>query len=196
MSKNAIFLSHLWPPYQSNLLTTSEPPSAPTGASPLSPRRTSAHFAEVRRGGGGGATVRAKRSPGEGKAERRKLPNRTQWVNWNPTRRDWPNPGSGFCVVASNGGTKRKQPVLRPGDRALKCTGSPRPSRYRSGGQHQGAVKARHRGSTGVPEQGKGTLGFSGNLGEPQDPCGPKTGNGVRPVNNPLARRLRTSRPA
>ena len=29
---------------------------------------------------------RDKRSPGEEEAERWKLPDRTQWVNWNPTR--------------------------------------------------------------------------------------------------------------
>jgi hypothetical protein len=45
-------------------------------------------FAQVRlmKAGDGIATVRAKRSPGEEEAERQKLPNRTQWVNWNPTR--------------------------------------------------------------------------------------------------------------
>ena len=31
-------------------------------------------------------TDRDKRSPGEGETERRKLPDGTQWVNWNPTR--------------------------------------------------------------------------------------------------------------
>src|SRR5512139_3659481 len=61
---------------------------------------------------------RAKRSPGEGEAERPKLPDRTQWVNWNPTRERLATPGSEFCVVASDGGTKRKQPELRPCDRA------------------------------------------------------------------------------
>ncbi len=62
----------------------------------------------------------AKRSPGEGEAERRKLPDRTQWVYWNPTRERLAIPGSEFCVVVREGGTKRKQPVLRPCDRAPK----------------------------------------------------------------------------
>ena len=137
----------------------------------------------------------AKRSPGEGEAERRKLPNRTQWVHWNPTRERLATPGSEFCVVASDGGTKRKQPVLRPCDRAPKYTWSLRPSSFRVGGQHRGAVKARHRGSAGVREHGIGTMGFSGNLGEPQVPCGPNTGMWVEPVNNTQARRPRTSRP-
>lgn len=35
---------------------------------------------------------RAKRSPGEGEAERPKLPDRTQWVHWNPTRERMANP--------------------------------------------------------------------------------------------------------
>ena len=40
------------------------------------------------------------------------------------------------------------------------------------GGQHRSAVKARHRGSAGVREHGKGTMGFSGNLGEPTSSLG------------------------
>ena len=44
-------------------------------------------------------TDRDKRSPVEGKAARRKLPERTQWVNWNPTRERLAIPGSEFCVV-------------------------------------------------------------------------------------------------
>ena len=48
-------------------------------------------------------TGSAKRSPGEGEAERRKLPNRTQWVNWNPTRERLAIPGSEFCVAGQRG---------------------------------------------------------------------------------------------
>ena len=43
----------------------------------------------------------------------------TQWVS-NPTRKRLATPGSEFCVVASNGGTKRKQLALKPCDSASK----------------------------------------------------------------------------
>jgi len=56
---------------------------------------------------------RAKISSGAGEAARPKPPNGTQWVHWNPTREKLATPGSEFCVVAREGGTKRKQPVLR-----------------------------------------------------------------------------------
>ena len=48
-----------------------------------------------------------------------KLSSGTQWVS-NPTRKRLATPGSEFCVVVSNGGTKRKQPVLKPCDGASK----------------------------------------------------------------------------
>ena len=44
-------------------------------------------------------TVSAKRSPGEGEAERRELPDRTQWVSWNPTGKDWPSPEASFASL-------------------------------------------------------------------------------------------------
>jgi len=37
-----------------------------------------------------------------------------------PPGKGWPPPGSEFCGVVSDGGTKRKQPVHRPCDRAPK----------------------------------------------------------------------------
>jgi hypothetical protein len=43
------------------------------------------------------------------------------------------------------------------------------PSLSRKRGQHRSAAKARRRGPAGVQEKGKGTLGFSGNLGGPQN---------------------------
>jgi len=86
---------------------------------PLARQRTSTVC--IRRGYGEHRDS-AKRSPGEGDAGRRKLPDRTQWVKWNPTRERLATPGSEFCVVVSDGGTKRKQPVLRPCDRAPKVT--------------------------------------------------------------------------
>jgi hypothetical protein len=62
---------------------------------------------------------RAMTSPGAGEAHTWKLLNGTQWVS-NPTRKRLATTGSEFCVVAREDGTKRKQPVLKPCDRASK----------------------------------------------------------------------------
>ena len=59
-------------------------------------------------------------------------------------------PGSEFCVVARDGGMKRKQRVLKLCDRASKDLGLLRSSSLSEGGQHRDAVKARRQGSAGV----------------------------------------------
>jgi len=42
--------------------------------------------------------------------------------------------------------------------------------------QHPSAGKARREGLAGVEEQGKGTMGFPGNMGDPNASLGPKAG--------------------
>ena len=61
---------------------------------------------------------RAKTSSGTEEAERPKPSKATQWVKSHPVK--LATAGSEFCVVVSNGGTKRKQPVLKLCDRASK----------------------------------------------------------------------------
>jgi hypothetical protein len=69
----------------------------------------------------------APRSPGAGEARRPKPSSGTQWVvNSHPER--LATPGSEFCGVASDGGPKRKQRVLKLCNRAPKVIWSLRPS--------------------------------------------------------------------
>ena len=49
-----------------------------------------------------------------------KLSTGTQWVHWNATRESLATPGNESCVVARESGTKRRQLVLKPCDRASK----------------------------------------------------------------------------
>jgi hypothetical protein len=67
---------------------------------------------------------------------------RRNLVGANPTPQRWPPAASESCVVTGNGGTKRRQRLLRPRASIPKVThgGSPRPCRTR--GQHEGAVTA------------------------------------------------------
>jgi hypothetical protein len=69
----------------------------------------------------------ASRSPGVEEAGRPKPPNGTQWVlNSHPER--LATPGIEFCGVASDGGPKRKQRVLKLCDGTPKLIWSLRPS--------------------------------------------------------------------
>ena len=57
---------------------------------------------------------------GKGKPRGRNFPTELSGYTGIPPGKGWPPPGSEYCVVASDGGTKRKQSVLRPCDRAPK----------------------------------------------------------------------------
>ena len=57
---------------------------------------------------------------GKGKPKGGNFPTELSGYTGIPPGKGWPSPGSEFCVVARDGGTKRKQPVLRPWDRAPK----------------------------------------------------------------------------
>lgn len=69
--------------------------------------------AAAAQGAGSGVLSRHDKPRERGGSKGPKLSIETQWVS-NPTRKRLATPGSEFCVVVSNGGTKRKQPVLKP----------------------------------------------------------------------------------
>ncbi len=102
-----------------------------------------------------------------------------------PPGKGWPPPetslASSLVRAARSVDSQCQSRVIEPrnNDKSLES------SRSHQRGQHRSAAVARRRGPTGVREQGKGTLGFPGNMGDPNTSLRPNAGMGEPAQQHP-----------
>jgi len=105
----------------------------------------------------------------------------TWWVQV-PRRNGWPPAASESCVVAGDGGTKRRQRLLRPGASIPKETHRGGPRDWRTRGQQGDAVTAwRSPPDRGMwPRHREGAPNAKGCVGDPEQKVSPEAGRSYR----------------